>query len=194
MTDAPANDRLAGEQDQRIADAFDREQGRLRNFIRRHVPDRRDAEDILQDVLYELVAAFRLEKPVEHVGAWLFRVTRNRVVDLFRIRKTMALDAPVVSDDGGDTLLLEDLLPSAEAGPEAVYARSVLIREIENALDELPEEQRAVFLAHELERRSFKELAAETGVSLNTLLSRKHYAVLFLRRRLQAVYDEYTNG
>ncbi|MBZ5667696.1 MAG: sigma-70 family RNA polymerase sigma factor [Acidobacteriia bacterium] len=180
------------EQDQRISDAIDREKGRLRNFIRSRVPDQSDAEDILQEVFYEFVETYRLMKPIEQVGAWLFRVARNRITDLFRKRKPEAsTNDPVVAEDG-EFLALEDLLPSPDAGPEAAYARTVLLEELEDALEELPEEQRKVFLAHEVEGRSFKELAAETGLSVNTLLSRKHYAVMHLRERLRAVYDEFT--
>ena len=179
------------EQDRRISEAMAREQGRLRAFIRRRVADARDAEDILQDVFYELVLAYRLMKPVEHVSAWLFRIARNRITDLFRKKKPDALpDLPTAVAGEGETLSLEDLLPSREAGPEAAYARGVLLEELDAALDELPQEQREVFVAHELEGRSFRELAAETGLSVNTLLSRKHYAVLHLRRRLQRIYDE----
>jgi RNA polymerase sigma factor (sigma-70 family) len=182
-------------QDQRISEAIEREQARLRNFIRKRVPDRGDAEDILQDVFYELVAAYRMMKPVEQVSAWLFRVARNRIADLFRKRKPESLGngAATITQDG-DRLLLDDLLPSPDEGPEAEYARSVLLDELDAALEELPEEQRDVFVAHELEGRSFKELAASTGLPLNTLLSRKHYAVLHLRERLRAVYDEFTKG
>lgn len=180
---------LSLEQDQRISDAIAREQPRLRNFIRRRVADPGDAEDILQDVFYELVAAYRLMQPVEQVGAWLFRVARNRIVDLFRKRKREA-----GATDSEEMLRWEDLLPSPDAGPEALFARGVLMDELDAALDELPEEQREVFIAHEIEGRSFKELAAETGLSVNTLLSRKHYAVLHLRRRLQAIYDEFTKA
>jgi len=179
------------EQDRRIAETIEREQGRLRNFIRRRVPDRLDAEDVLQDVFFELVEAYRLVKPIEEVGAWLFRVARNRIIDRFRKRKpeTSTATPAYVGDDGAGSL--EEMLPSPDAGPEAVYARGVLLEELEDAVDELPEEQRFVFVAHELEGRSFRELAAETGVSVNTLLSRKHYAVLHLRRRLQNIYDEF---
>jgi RNA polymerase sigma factor (sigma-70 family) len=177
---------LSLEQDQRISDAIAREQPRLRNFIRARVADPGDAEDILQDVFYELVAAYRLMQPVEQVGAWLFRVARNRIIDLFR-KKAIRNDAAKDTE----ALLLEDLLPSPDAGPEALFARSVLMDELDAALDELPEEQREVFIAHEIEGRSFKELAAETGLSVNTLLSRKHYAVLHLRARLQRLYDEF---
>jgi len=180
---------LSLEQDQRISDAIAREQPRLRNFIRARVADPGDAEDILQDVFYELVAAYRLMQPVEQVGAWLFRVARNRIIDLFR-KKAIRNDAA----KDGEALLLEDLLPSPDAGPEALFARSVLMDELDAALDELPEEQREVFVAHEIEGRSFKQLAAETGVGVNTLLSRKHYAVLHLRKRLQSIYDEFTKA
>jgi RNA polymerase sigma factor (sigma-70 family) len=180
---------LSLEQDQRISEAIAREQLRLRTFIRRRVADPGDAEDILQDVFYELVAAYRLMQPVEQIGAWLFRVARNRTIDLFRKRKRET-SAP----DSKELLQWEDLLPSPDAGPEALFARGVLMEELDAALDELPEEQRDVFVAHEIEGRSFKELAAETGLSVNTLLSRKHYAVLHLRKRLQAIYDEFTKA
>ena len=183
---------LMANQDERISEAIDREQPRLRNFIRRRVADREDAEDILQDVFYELIEAYRLMKPVEQLTAWMFRVARNRITDLFRRRQREALRnaAPPVTDDG-EMLQLEDLLPSPDAGPDAAYARSVLLEEMDAALDELPDEQREVFVAHELMGYSFKEQAAQTGVSVNTLLSRKHYAVLFLRQRLQAIHDEF---
>jgi len=168
--------------DRRIAEVVAREQSRLRSFIRRRVPDPRDAEDILQDVFARLVEANRLLMPIEHVGGWLFRVARNRIVDFFRAQ----------SPESDDVAALEELLPSADAGPEAQYARNVLLEEIALAIDELPKDQRDVFVAHELEGRSFKELSAETGVSINTLLSRKRYAVLRLRERLRSVYDELT--
>lgn len=172
-----------------------REQSRLRNFIRRRVADREDAEDVLQDVFYELVEAYRLMKPVEQVTAWLFRVARNRITDLFRRKRREALRSePAAITENGETLQLEDLLPSPDAGPEAAYAKSVLLEELDAALDELPEEQREVFVAHELMGYSFKELAAQTGVSVNTLLSRKHYAVVYLRERLQAIHDEFTKA
>jgi RNA polymerase sigma factor (sigma-70 family) len=185
---------LAVEQmdDARISEAIRLEWARLRNFIRKRVADQGDAEDILQDVFYELIEAYRLMKPIEQVGAWLFRVARNRITDRFRKQRTEAVRERIAGGESGDAIRLEELLPSAEAGPEAVYARNVLLEELEDALSELPEEQRAVFIAHELEGRSFKELAAESGASVNTLLSRKRYAVLHLRRRLQAIYDEFT--
>jgi RNA polymerase sigma factor (sigma-70 family) len=165
-------------QDEQISGAVERERTRLRNFVRKWVHDESDAEDILQDVFYELVEAYRLMKPIEQMSAWMFRVARNRIVDRFRKKKPEALG-------------VEDLLPSKDAGPEAAFARSVLLEEIEAALEELPEGQRNVFIAHEMEGRSFKELAALSGTSVNTLLSRKHYAVLHLRRRLRAIYDEF---
>ena len=183
---------MAIEPDQRISEVVKREQSRLRNFIRRRVPDPRDAEDILQDVFYELVEANRLLMPIEHVTGWLFRVARNRITDLFRKKRPESFGASAVGDEEGEVLEIEDLLPSPDAGPEAAYFRNLLLDELELAVDELPEEQRKVFVAHELEGRSFKEMAAEMGVSVNTLLSRKRYAVLHLRERLQTIYDEYT--
>ena len=181
---------MANKQDQRISEAVVREQDRLRNFIRRRVPDRRDAEDIFQDVFSELVEAYRLMQPIEHLGAWLFRVARNRIIDLFRKKKPEALqDRWVVA--GGESFALEDVLASPDAWPDEVYARSVLLDELADALEELPNEQREVFIAHEMEGRSFKELAAESGLAVNTLMSRKHYAVVHLRRRLRAVYEEF---
>jgi RNA polymerase sigma factor (sigma-70 family) len=185
---------MALEQDQRISEVVKREQSRLRNFIRRRVPDPHDAEDILQDVFYELVQANRLLMPIEHVTGWLFRVARNRITDLLRKKEPERASDTALADDNDERLRLEDLLPSPDAGPEALYARNVLLDELELAVDELPEEQREVFVAHELEGRSFKEMAATAGVSVNTLLSRKRYAVLHLRERLQSVYDELTKG
>jgi len=194
MKDAASLERMALEQDQRISEVVEREHSRLRNFIRRRVPDPRDAEDILQDVFYELVEANRLLMPIEHVTGWLFRVARNRITDLFRKKRSESFSDTAVADEDGELLHLEDLLPSPDAGPEALYARAVLLDELELAFEELPEEQREVFVAHELEGRSFKEMAAETGVSLNTLLSRKRYAVRHLRERLQNIYDEFTKA
>jgi RNA polymerase sigma factor (sigma-70 family) len=193
MAEALRRQWAMAEQDQRISEAIEREQSRLRNFIRRRVADRDDAEDVLQDVFYELVEAYRLMKPVEQVTAWLFRVARNRIIDLFRKKSREALrNQPTTVTGGGETLPLEELLPSPEAGPDAAYARSVLLDELDAALDELPDDQREVFVAHELMGYSFKEIAGQTGVSVNTLLSRKHYAVLYLRERLQAIHDEFT--
>jgi RNA polymerase sigma factor (sigma-70 family) len=192
MDEALSLELMTEEQNLRIAETLEREQGRLRNFIRRRVLDESDAEDILQEVFYELVQAYRLMKPVERVGAWLFRVARNRIIDRFRGRRPEAAGAgPPGGVEEAERFPWEDLLPSPDAGPEAAYAREVLIEEIDAALDELPEEQREVFVAHEFEGRSFRELAAATGLSVNTLLSRKHYAVLYLRRRLRAIHDEF---
>ena len=179
------------DQDQRISQVVDRERSRLLNFIRRRVPDPLDAEDILQDVFYELVEANRLLIPIDHITGWLFRVARNRITDLFRKKRPQAFSDAAIEDDAGELLRIEDLLPSPDAGPEALYFRGVLLDELELALEELPHEQREVFVAHEIEGRSFKELSAESGVSVNTLLSRKRYAVLHLRERLQNVYHEF---
>ena len=179
------------EQDRKISEIVAGERARLRNFIRRRVPDASDAEDILQEVFYELVEANRLLMPIDHVTGWLFRVARNRITDLFRKKKPELSSDLAVENDEGELLHIEDLLPSPDAGPEAVYVRRVLLEELEEALDELPEEQRQVFIAHEIEGRSFKELSAEMGVNMNTLLARKRYAVLHLRERLQGIYDEF---
>jgi RNA polymerase sigma factor (sigma-70 family) len=192
MKHAASLELMSVEQDRQISEVVKRERPRLRNFIRRRVPDPRDAEDILQEVFYELVEANRLLMPIEHVTGWLFRVARNRITDLFRKKKPESFSDAAVASDEEELLRLEDLLPSPDAGPDAVYARNVLLDELEFALDELPDEQREVFIGHELEGRSFKEMAAETGVSVNTLLSRKRYAVLHLRERLQSIYDEFT--
>jgi len=194
MEEALSTDRVTIDQNRRISETIAREQARLRRFIRKHVADDGDAEDIFQEVFYELVYAYRLMKPVEQVGAWLFRVARNRIIDLFRSRRPAVLgnDAVPPAEDG-EAYQWEDLLPSPDAGPEAAYARSVLLEELDAALEDLPEEQRDVFVAHEIEGRSFKELSEATGVSVNTLLSRKRYAVLRLRRRLQAIYEEFGN-
>lgn len=194
MKDAARLERMTLEQDRRIAEVIQRERSRLGGFIRRRVADPRDAEDVLQDVFYALVEANRLLMPIEHLTGWLFRVARNRITDLFRKRQPERLGDAGVSEEEGERLLLDDLLPSAEAGPEALYARNALLDALERAVDELPEEQREVFVAHELEGRSFKEMAAESGVSINTLLSRKRYAVLHLRERLRSHYDDWTKG
>jgi RNA polymerase sigma factor (sigma-70 family) len=183
---------MAFDQERRINEAIQQERPRLRNFIRRRVADEGDAEDILQDVFYELIQAYRMMKPIEQVGAWLFRVARNRIIDLFRrARPQQSLADPVMNADGGSDLTLEDLLPSPDEGPEAAFAHGVLVDELAAAIEELPPDQRLVFVAHEIEGRSFKELAAETGVSVNTLLSRKRYAVMHLRKRLQSIHDEF---
>jgi RNA polymerase sigma factor (sigma-70 family) len=183
MDEAAALNPQRTEADRRLAEAFEREKRRLLAFIRRRIPDEIDPEDLLQDVFYELVEAYRLMKPVAHAGAWMMRVAKNRITDLFRGRRTE------VFEDGGRSIL-DELLPSPEAGPDAVYARGVLIEEIEAALAELPASQREVFVAHEIEGRSFAQISAETGVAVKTLLSRKHYAVLHLRRRLREIYEE----
>jgi RNA polymerase sigma factor (sigma-70 family) len=182
---------IAASQDDRLTKTFERERSRLRSFIRRRVADIDEADDILQDVFYELVKAERLMEPIEQVGAWLFRVARNRTIDLFRKKKPEASTAQTAVDEDGQLSLLEDLLPAPDAGPEAAYARSILVDELAAALEELPIEQREVFVAHEIDGRSFRELAAETGLSVNTLLARKHSAVRRLRKRLQAIHNEF---
>ena len=191
MSETPSNWTVT-EQDYLLSQAMERDRTRLRSFIRKYVADTSEAEDILQDVFYELLEAYRFMKPIEHVTAWLFRVARNRMTDLFRRNKPGSLNNMVSTGDGGDTEdTLEDLLPSGDAGPEAAYARNLLLDALDEALEELPEAQREVFIAHELLGRSFKDISAETGLSVNTLLSRKHYAVLHLRRSLQSIYESY---
>jgi RNA polymerase sigma factor (sigma-70 family) len=184
-------DQATAEQNQWIAQAMEKDESRLRNYIRKHVVDLEAAEDILQDVFVELVEAYRLLKPIEQVSGWLFRVAKNRIIDRFRGRRLESLSDARYGEDDDAAVSLEDLLPSPDAGPEAAYARSVLLDEIDEALEEMPPEQRSVFVAHEWEGYSFKELAQQTGVSVNTLLSRKRYAVLHLRRRLQSIYEEF---
>jgi len=179
------------EQDREIAKVIAEERPRLRSFIRRRVANEADADDLLQDVFAELVEAYRLLMPIEFVTGWLFRVARNRITDLFRKRRPEAFSDALREDEDGELLAVEELLPSAEGGPEAQYMRALVLDELRSALAELPAEQRDVFVAHELEGRSFKELSAESGVSVNTLLSRKRYAVLHLRGRLQTVHDEF---
>ena len=185
---------MALEQDERITEVVERERSRLRNFIRRRVPDPRDVEDLLQDVFHRLVEANRLLMPIDHVTGWLFQVARHRIIDLFRKKRPESFRQAEVETEEGEALRFEDLLPSPDAGPEALYFRGALLEELAAALAELPEEQRQVFVAHELEGRSFQEIAAESGVNLNTLLSRKRRAVLHLRERLQDVYQEFTKG
>lgn len=178
--------------ERRISEEIEREGPRLRHFIRRRVRNDADVEDILQDVFSELVEAYRLLQPVEHVGAWLYRVARNRITDRFRRQRTEALDELHRDETEEDESLgLDELLPSPEEGPEAAYLRGLLLEELEAAVSELPVEQQQVFIAHEIEGKSFKQLAAETGLGINTLLGRKHYAVRHLRKRLQAIYDEF---
>ncbi len=192
MHENPGAGWMTAEQERRLSAEFERARPRLRNFVRRRVANDADVEDILQEVFSELVEAYRLLQPIEQVSAWLFRVARNRIVDLFRRGKTRAISEVPQDDAGGkDGLRIDELLPSADAGPEAAYARRLLLEELDAALAELPAAQRNVFIAHEIEGKSFRELAAETGLSVNTLLSRKHYAVRYLRRRLQDIYDEF---
>jgi RNA polymerase sigma factor (sigma-70 family) len=192
FTTAHATEQHA-EQNRRISEVIQRERRRLFLFVRKRVDNEGDAEDILQDVFYELIEAYRLMKPIEQVGSWLYRVARNRIIDLFRKRRPETLGEMALDSDTDEALLLEDLLPSPDAGPDAMYARSMLLEEVDAALQELPEEQREVFVAHEMDGRTFKQLADETGLSINTLLSRKRYATLHLRRRLQAIYEEFVN-
>lgn len=180
------------EQERQIAEIVAKERPRLRNFIRRRVADPSDVEDIVQDVFYRLVEANRLLMPIEHVTGWLFSVARNRITDLFRKKRPESFSDQAIENEEGEMLAIEDLLPSPDAGPEALYFRNALLDELELAIEELPEEQREVFVAHELEGRSFKEMAQESGVSMNTLLSRKRYAMLALRERLQDIYNEFT--
>jgi RNA polymerase sigma factor (sigma-70 family) len=193
MNSTPIDGLTVSEQDRLLHEAMERDEPRLRSFIRRHVNDNGDVEDILQDVFYELIQAYRMMKPIEHVTGWLFRVARNRIVDLFRGRRTGSLSEPVAVEENGRALLLEELLPSADDGPEAAYARNVLLEALEDALEELPQEQREVFLAHEIAGTSFKELSAQTGVGVNTLLSRKRYAVLYLRQRLRHIQADFAD-
>ena len=194
MAQALTNEWPMAEQDRWISEVVVRERARLRNFIRTRVADPSDAEDIVQDVFSKLVEANRLLMPIEHVTGWLFRVARNRITDLFRKKKPALFGDAAVEGEEGERLAIEDLLPSPDAGPEALYLRSLLLDELEAALDELPDEQREVFLAHELDGQSFKRMAAETGLRVNTLLSRKHYAVRYLRERLRGVYEEFVGG
>jgi len=183
------------EQDNRISEVVARDQARLRSFIRRRVPDPADAEEVLQEVFFELIEAYRAMQPIGQVTAWLFRVARNRIIDLFRRKaRDPQRKAPAEFNEEGESRWTPDLLPSPDSGPEAAYARRLLLEELDEALEELPAEQRDVFIAHELMGYSFKELAAQTGLSVNTLLSRKHYAVMHLRERLQDVYDEFIKG
>jgi RNA polymerase sigma factor (sigma-70 family) len=198
MAPAIAHPPVLPEQNQQITDAVGRERPRLWAFIRRRVIDEGEAEDILQDVLYELVVAYRHLQPLEEAGAWLYRVARNRMTDLFRRNRPVlagALGADFAPEGQPDSseeplVLAELLLPAAET-PDALLARDLLLERLATAVDELPPEQREVFIAHEIEAVSFKDLAARTGVPLNTLLARKHYAVKQLRRQLQGVYDEW---
>jgi len=185
----PSQDWTIAEQDQFIAEALERDEPRLRNFIRKRVLDSGDVEDILQDVFYELIQTYRLMKPVEQVTAWLFRVARNRITDLFRRQRPVSLSDSIADDE--ESRSLEELLPSADAGPDAVYARNLLLDALDEALDELPASQRDVFVAHELLGQSFKDISEEKGLSVNTLLSRKRYAILHLRQRVQEMDESF---
>jgi len=190
--DKPARISRMQEDDRRLSEILAEDRARLRDFIRKRVPNEADAEDLLQEVFYEVIAAYRLMAPVERWSAWMFRVARNRIIDRFRKKRLESMgSASSIEPEGGDRLLLEDALPSLEGGAEAAYARRVLLEDLEEAIDELPEDQRIVFVAHEIDGLSMKDIAERTGVGLNTVLSRKRYAVLYLRRRLQAIYDEF---
>lgn len=182
---------VISEQDRQISAAVRREGGRLRRFIRRRVLDAAEADDIVQEVLYELVSAYRLLQPIEQVGAWLLRVARNRIIDRFRRRRSESRIGGPAEAAEGEEGVLEELLPEIDSAPEGEAMRQLLLEQIEEALDELPREQREVFIAHELEGASFRELAERWGVNINTLLARKRYAIAALRERLQAAYDEW---
>ncbi len=185
----PATEWTIEEQDSLLAEAMERDEPRLRSFIRGRVLDTGDAEDVLQDVFYELIQAYRMMRPIEQVTAWLYRVARNRITDLFRRQKAVSLSEPVADDE--DAASLEDLLPSPDDGPDAVYARKVMFDALEEALEELPENQREAFVAHEFLGLSFKQMSEQSGVSINTLLARKRYAVLHLRERLRELNQQF---
>jgi len=189
--DEPVSIAAMIEQDQKISEVMATEGSRLRNFIRRRVANPADVEDLLQEVFTELVEANRLLMPIDYVTGWLFRVARNRITDLFRKKRPANWSDAAAGDEDGELLRIEDWLPSPDAGPEALFVRHALLDELRAALEDLPAEQRAVFVAHEIEGRSFAELARETGVNVNTLLARKRYAVLHLRERLQPLHDEF---
>lgn len=192
MTALLINEPMTADQNERIKHTVQKERRRLFDFIRKRVPKDEDAEDILQDVFYELVESYRLMQPIEQISAWMFRVARNKIIDMFRKKKPEPLSTQTnAGDEEGERLNLADLLPDAADGPEAVYARKVMIEALATALEELPREQREVFVMHELEDKSFKEISATTGVQVNTLLSRKRYAVLYLRESLREMYEEF---
>jgi len=177
-------------QDSEISAVVRRERGRLLSFIRKRVRDAEEAEDVLQEALYELVSAYRLMQPIEQAGAWLMRVARNRIIDRFRKRGPELL-GDIAPQGGEENMMLDSLLPVVKDGPDTQLVRELLLQELERAVAELPAEQHAVFIAHELEGASFKDLSARWGVGINTLLSRKRYAVLRLRQRLRDVYEEW---
>ncbi len=191
MSELAATQRMTSKQDEQVGEVLERERSRLRGWIRRRLADPSEVEDIVQDVFFEFVQADQLLSPIEDVGAWLYRVARNRITDWFRKKKPESLADQVIASNAGEPLALEDLLPSPDAGPDAMYARGILIEELANSLETLPAEQREVFVAHEIEGLSFQQISALTGVSVNTLISRKRYAVLQLRRRLQFIYEEF---
>ncbi len=178
------------EQDRQISEVVEQQRSRLRNFIRRRVPNEADVEELLQEVFFRLVEANRLLMPIDTISGWLFSVARNLITDLFRKKKPANFTDAATEDEEGELVEMEDWLPSPDAGPEAIYVRRALLAELEAALAELPRDQREVFVAHEIEGRSFKELSDESGVKVNTLLSRKRYAVLHLRERLRNAHDE----
>jgi RNA polymerase sigma factor (sigma-70 family) len=181
------------DQDRQIAATIAEARPRLRNFIRKRVPNESDVEDLLQEVFFELVEAYRLLKPIDYVTGWLYTVARNRITDLFRKKKPETFADLALEGEDGELLPIEDLLVSGDAGPEAIYLRNAVFEALGNALSELPAEQREIFIAHEMEGRTFKELSAATGMNMNTLLARKRYAVRHLRKRLQSMYNEITN-
>ncbi|HTT01079.1 MAG TPA: RNA polymerase sigma factor [Steroidobacteraceae bacterium] len=195
MEEALTNPRASRSQNERIAQAFSDHQGRLRAFVRRQVDDVRDADEIVQDVFYELVLAYRLLQPIEHLTAWMLRIARNRIIDRFRARaterKVVVSRASAEGEPADAEHILERLELPDDTGPETDYIRTLLADELEQAIAELPREQREVFIAHELEGRSFKELATATNTGINTLLGRKHAAVLYLRRRLRDAYEDF---
>jgi len=198
MNSAVALSRATNEDNARIVAAVAAQSPRLRAFVRRQVADLSEAEDIVQDAFVELVSAYRLMEPIEHVAAWLMRVARNRIVDRFRNKSrkmsVSSSSSAIEADSSSDPMsILDEWAAAEDAGPEAHYAREVLADELAAAVDELPPDQRAVFIAHELDGRSFKTLAAESGIGINTLLGRKHAAVRHLRRRLQEIRSELDN-
>jgi RNA polymerase sigma factor (sigma-70 family) len=168
-----------------------RERSRLKHFIRRRVPDDGDAEDILQDVFHAFVEACHLPEPIEHASAWLFQVARRRIIDRFRKQRELAIDDTPDASVEDDDFRLELALPPASDGPEALLARAKVLTALQEALEELPQSQREIFIAHEIEGLSFKAMADLTGVGVNTLLARKRYAVLHLRSRLQSIYEDF---
>lgn len=177
-------------QDSTIAHAVSTEGRRLRRFIARYVVDHAEAEDILQDVLYELVGSYRLMKPVENAGAWLVRVARNRIIDRFRKQRTQPVAEAPAMDEEGEYFSWDEFLPDAGAGPEEALMRETILQAIQAALMNLTSAQREVFIAHELDGKSFKEISEQTGVNVNALLSRKHEAIHALRKQLQQIYTE----